>query len=190
LDPEEVSLLSRLQAGEEAAFKILFDRYYPALCVYARRLLGDLDKAREVVQGVFVKLYEHREKLPPITSLKSYLYRSVHNNCLNQVKQTQIYQSHHQQIYGLTPLVEEADELVRLELEEKIWQVVQGLPGQCRKIFQMNRFEDKKNQQIADELGLSIRTVETQISKALKILRRELADFLLLLLLLTTALFI
>ena len=184
----EEALLERLKAGEEAAFQNLFQTYYPLLCVQAKRLLGDLDQAKEVVQEVFVRLYEQREALPQLVSMKAYLYRSVRNACLNHLKQEQTHQLHHQQLFYHAAPAEETDPLVQLELEEKIWQAVQRLPEQCRRIFQMNRFGEKKNAQIAEELGLSIRTVETQISKALKILRRELADFLPLLLLVATAL--
>lgn len=182
MNPQEVTFTDRLRAGEEAAFQTLFVAYYPPLCVYAKRLLGDHDKAREVVQDVFVRCYEQRAGLPQLVSIKSYLYRAVRNACLNQLKQAQVHQLHHEHLLAGAAGEETTDHLVQLELEAKIWQVVQQLPEQCRKIFRMNRFEEKKNAQIARELGLSIRTVETQISKALKILRRELADFLPLLL--------
>ena len=177
-----MSLLDGLKAGDEAAFEQLFHRYYPALCVYAKRLLGDADEAKEVVQDTFVRLYERRQDVTPVTSLKSYLYRTVHNACLNHLKQAKVHQGHHFQLQRQGPSAEEGDVLELLELQEQIWQVVQRLPEQCRKIFQMSRFEQVKNPQIAQQLGLSVRTVETQISKALKILRRELADYLPLLL--------
>ena len=177
-------MIERLKAGEEAAFQSLFRAYYPSLCVYARRLTGDADEAREVVQDLFVRLYEHRQSLPAPGSLKSYLYAAVRNACLNRAKQAQTRHRHHQQILYAAPTGEDADALVQLELEEKIWRAVQELPEQCRKIFQMNRFGDKKNRQIAEELGISVRTVETQISKALRLLRAALSDFLPLLLLL------
>ncbi len=184
MNPQEAGLIERLKAGEEAAFQTLFRDYYPPLCVYAKRLTGDADGAREVVQDLFVRLYEGREELPALGSLKSYLYAAVRNACLNQLKQAQTRHQHHQRLLYQAPTGEDTDALVQLELEEKIWRAVQDLPEQCRKIFRMNRFEDKKNRQIAEELGISVRTVETQISKALRLLRGALSDFLPLLLLL------
>ncbi len=178
LNPQEAVLIERLKAGEEAAFQSLFRDYYPLLCVYAKRLTGDADGAREVVQDLFVRLYENRAALPTLGSLKSYLYAAVRNACLNQLKRDQTRSLHHQQLLYQAPAAVETQALEQLELEEKIWRAVRNLPGQCRKIFEMNRFEDKKNRQIADELGISVRTVETQISKALRLLRQELADFL------------
>ncbi len=153
--------------------------------MYAKRLTGDADAAREVVQDLFVRLYENRHALPAPGSLKSYLYAAVRNACRNQWKQAETRHRHHQQLLYQAPTGEDTDALVQLELEESIWRAVQDLPAQCRKIFQMNRFEDKKNRQIADELGISVRTVETQISKALRLLRGALSDFLPLLLLAT-----
>ena len=160
----------------------LLEAYYPLLCVYAKRMTGDHDKAKEVVQDIFVRCYEQRESLPRLVSVKSYLYRAVHNACLNQLKRARVHPLHHPHLPAGAPAGKATDPLVQLELEAHIWRAVQQLPGQCRRIFQMNRFEEKKNAQIAQELGLSIRTVETQISKALKILRREPAEFLPLLL--------
>lgn len=173
--------------GEEAAFEELFYQYYPLLCVNARRILVDEDQAKEIVQDVFVRFYEHRERLLPIDSLKAYLFKAVQNACLNQLKQQRIYRNHHQQLQNILPHADEIEPVLLLELEEKIWQAVQHLPDQCRRIFLMNRFDNKKNKDIAQELGLSIRTVETQISKALKILRETLSDYLPVLLLLTPA---
>jgi RNA polymerase sigma-70 factor (ECF subfamily) len=188
LNLQEANLVERLKAGEESAFQTLFEAHYLILCVYAKRIVGDADIAKEVVQVVFVRLYEHRQAIAPLRSIKAYLLTSVHNSCLNHLKQQHTYQMHHQYILQQTSTGEQADPLVELELEEKIYQVVQQLPEQCRRIFQMNRFEGKKNGKIATELGLSIRTVETQISKALKILRHQLADYLPMLLLLSVSL--
>ncbi|MFT2009157.1 RNA polymerase sigma-70 factor [Pontibacter sp. 13R65] len=184
VEQEEQELLIKIRLGEEAAFKKLFHTYYPSLCLYSQKLLGDLDKAREVVQDVFVRLYEQREALPAIASVKSYLYKSVHNACLNLLKQTAVHQDHQQQMLYLAPTSHSTDQLLQAELEARLGQAIQQLPEQCRRIFEMSRFDGKKNKHIAEELQLSVRTVETQISKALKILRTELADFFLLLLVL------
>lgn len=146
-----------------------------------------MDEARDIVQNVFVAIYDKRGMLPINTSIKSYLYKSVHHACINHLKQIKIHHHHHDHLKYQLPLSDNEDTMVMTELEEKIWATVQSLPEQCRKIFEMNRFEGKRNSEIAGILGISIRTVETQISKALKVLRENLINFLVTLLLLFTA---
>jgi len=144
-----------------------------------------MDEARDIVQNVLVGIYEKRNALEITTSIKAYLYKSVYHACLNALTQVQIHKDHHEQLKHQLSFTDDHDTMINAELEAKIWSAVQSLPGQCRKIFEMNRFEGMKNSEIAKVLGISIRTVETQISKALKILRDNLSDFLIPLLLLS-----
>ena len=187
MNPEESALVDRIKAGNLPAFENLFSAYYATLCIYARKIVGDMDEARDIVQNVFVAIYDKRDTLQINTSIKSYLYKSVYHASLNHVKQIKIHLRHHEHLKYQLPFSDNQDIMVTAELEEKIWTIVQNLPEQCRKIFEMNRFEGKKNSEIAGILGISIRTVETQISKALKILRENLINFLVTLLLLFTA---
>ena len=113
------------------------------------------------------------------TSLKSHLYQTVRNRCLNEIKRNQIRRDHHSGIF-IEKKNQEAyfdDKMQETELEAKIFSVVESLPKQCKRIFEMSRYEGISNQKIADKLDLSKRTVETQISKALKILRNSLKDY-------------
>jgi RNA polymerase sigma-70 factor (ECF subfamily) len=188
LNPEELALLNLIKAGNIPAFEKLFNTHYATLCIYARKMVGDLDEARDIVQNIFVALYDKRDALEINTSIKPYLYKSVYHACLNHLKQIKIHNIHHDHLKYQLPFSDDQDTMIKAELEGKIWMIVQSLPEQCRKIFEMNRFEGKKNSEIAEELGISIRTVETQISKALKILRENLIHFLVtLLLFITTA---
>lgn len=143
-----------------------------------------MDKARDVVQDVFVALYANKGMFQINTSLKSYLFKCVYNACLNNLKQQKVYAHHHEHLKKNTTHIDGHDAVLKTELEEKIRIAVESLPDQCRKIFKMNRYEGMKNSEIATELGISIRTVETQISKALTILRASLIDYLVLLLIL------
>ena len=172
------------KSGDTKAFEVLFKTYYPVLCIYAKKIVNDLDEARDIVQDVFVKIYDNRATMEINTSVKSYLYRSVHNACLNHLKRKNTHNNHNEYLKYQTRWSDNHDTMEQAELEEKIWNIIQGLPEQCRRIFTMNRFEDLKNKEIAEKLGISIRTVETQISKALKVLREHLADFLMTFLLL------
>ena len=176
---DDKKLLDGLKAGKEAAFEELFMTYYAQLVVFAQKLLGDEDLSREMVQDVFVMFYEKREVLNIHTSLKSHLYQTVRNRCLNEIKRNQIRREHHSGIF-IEKKNQEAyfdDKMQETELEAKIFSVVSSLPKQCKRIFEMSRYEGISNQEIADKLDLSKRTVETQISKALKILRSSLKDY-------------
>ena len=172
-------LLDGLKNGLESAYEELFMTYYAQLVVFANKILGDEDLSREMVQDVFVMFYEKREVLNIHTSLKSHLYQTVRNRCLNEIKRNQIRREHHAGIF-IDKKNEEAyfaDKLQETELEARIFAIVESLPKKCKRIFEMSRFDGMSNQQIADKLELSKRTVETQISKALKILREHLKDY-------------
>jgi RNA polymerase sigma-70 factor, ECF subfamily len=176
--PGDIEIINRIREGEVKVYENIFTEYYPMLCLFAKKMLGDIDKARDIVQDVFVTLYAGRNSLHINTSLKSYLFKCVYNACLNSLKQTKVYAHHHEYLKLNLPFSDDHDMVIKAELEDKIRITIESLPDECRKIFKMNRFEGKKNKEIADELNISIRTVETQISKALKVLRANLADFL------------
>ena len=154
-------------------------------------MIPDEDLARELVQDVFVSFYEKRKELNIHSSLKAHLYQSVKNRCLNQIKRNQIRRDHHANIF-IDKKNDEAfieDKLQETELETRIFNIVQTLPDQCRRIFEMSRFKGLTNQEIADKLKLSKRTVETQVSKALKVMRKHLSDYLTTIFWLSTILF-
>jgi len=176
--PDDIDFIVQIKRGDVKAYENIFTEYYGALCLFAKNMLGDMDKARDVVQEVFVTLYASCQTLQINTSLKSYLFKCVYNACLNSIKQQKVYAHHHEYLKQNLSFVDDHDMMVRAELEDKIRVTVEALPDQCRKIFRMNRYEGKKNSEIASELGISVRTVETQISKALKVLRANLTDFL------------
>jgi RNA polymerase sigma-70 factor (ECF subfamily) len=178
LIPDDIVITDQIRNGNVKAYEKVFHLYYGALCLFAKKIVGDMDKARDIVQEIFVKLYADRATLQINTSLKSYLFKSVYNACLNSVKQHKVYAIHHEHLKQHLPVSDDHDTIAAAELEEKIRTTVALLPDQCRRIFQMNRYEGKKNKEIAEALGISIRTVETQISKALTALRSSLTEFL------------
>jgi RNA polymerase sigma-70 factor (family 1) len=159
-------------------FEELFKQYYAPLVAYACRYVSNVDIAREIVQDFFVRFYEKRHTLTIGISVKSYLYRSIYNCCINYINQRNIQEKHLKNI-DLERGDEEnlEDEINTVELQYKIFEVIEELPAKCQRIFKMNRLEGLKNEEIAKQLNLSKRTVETQISKALKVLRKKLADF-------------
>lgn len=171
-------LIDRIKSGDVAVFERLFNAYYAPLCLYAGRMTGDPDKARDIVQDIFVNFYSNCKKLQINTSIRGYLFRTVHNACLNHIKQLKTHAFHHEYLKLHLQEWDDRDVMIRMELEQRIRLAIGDLPEQCREIFEMNRFEGKKNSDIARILGISVRTVETQISKALRILREHLKDYL------------
>ena len=173
-------ILLAIRQGNERVYETVFRKYYQALCNYANGILKDMDDAEEVVQSIFLKLWEQRQSTEINVSLKSYLYRAVHNTCLNRLKHLKIQDTYRQYVgkYLEDTFDSATDVMNKNELENRISEALEKLPEQCRVIFKMSRFEELKYQEIADKLGLSIKTIENQIGKALKIMRTELSDYL------------
>ncbi len=170
----ENTLITNLKLGKEAAYKELFFTYFEPLTLYAKKYLGDLDTAQDVVQEVFSYLFENRESLAITESLKSFLYKSVGNRSLNLLKHEGVKDRNHSLIKHNSSEAFEEDFMELSELEVRISKLIDTLPPECARIFRMSRMEQKSNQEIADALNISKRTVETQISKALKVLRTAL----------------
>ncbi len=176
---KQQDLLYKLSQGDADAFEQVFKLYYQPLVVFATKLVNDIDLARDFVQDVIVNFYEKRAEIEIHTSLKSHLYQSVRNRCFNHLKREQILRVHHTSIYTDNKDSEQLfhDIMEETELENRINQIINTLPKQCQRIFEMSRFNGKSNQEIADELSISKRTVETQISNALKKMRQKLSNY-------------
>lgn len=144
--------------------------------------MPDVDTSKEIVQEVFINLWNKRDSITSERSVKSYLYTSVKNRCFNWLRDHKKFRSHvldfeiedHDTIF-------ERDDLESQEIKKRIEDAMEKLPDRCREIFELSRFEDLKYREIAERLGLSVKTVEVQVSKALKILRVELKDLITLL---------
>lgn len=173
-------IFQSIKSGDEKALEMLFKEYYQPLCRYANSYLPDPDDAEEVVQGCFIKLWEKRENIQIQSSVKSYLYQIIRNACLNEIKHQKVKKNYGEMMtYEGTPQSESSDQsTLKDELEHKIAAALQSLPQQCRLIFTMSRFEELKYQEIADQLNLSIKTVENQMGKALKLMRTQLQEYL------------
>jgi RNA polymerase sigma-70 factor (ECF subfamily) len=138
--------------------------------------------AEEIVQNIFVKLWEKKEDISIRENVSGYLYRAVHNESLNYLRHQKVrvaYQSYAMRQHKQSEQERPAEKVVMSELEKRLAIALRELPEQCRTIFQLSRFEDLRYREIADKLGLSIKTVENQMGKALKLLRLKLVDFLL-----------
>jgi RNA polymerase sigma-70 factor (family 1) len=179
LNTDSHFLINRLRKGEEAAYEMLFKEYYKVLTIFANKYIKDIETSKELVQELFVHLYERRETLDINSSLKSYLFRSVHNRCINFINAQKIRDKYAEHVNYTNNIAQNSlEEEVNLsELENALYKAIAELPPKCQAIFKLNRFEGLSNVEIADKLTLSKRTVETQISKALKILRLKLEPY-------------
>jgi RNA polymerase sigma-70 factor, ECF subfamily len=184
VDLSEKQVLETIQSGNESAFEMIFKAYYQPLCRYAYSFLEDKEEAEEVVQSAFITVWEKRKSIDIQTSLKSYLYRMVRNGCLNVIKHEKVKQQHVAHEMAVTEVSYESvsQKVYATELEIKITEAMKALPDQCRLVFQLSRFEELKYQEIADQLKISVKTVENHMGKALKIMREQLKEYLPLLL--------
>ena len=160
-------------------FEQLFHTHYNELCSYANMFLNDLDAAEEIVQELFVKFWENKEKINISSSARSYLFRSVRNSCLNFIKHQKIeesYKKYNEEVRE-SESISVDDEYEGSELEIKIRKAIDQLPPERKKVFIMSRFEGLKYKEIAEKQGISIKTVENQMGKAIKFLRQELSDY-------------
>lgn len=172
----EQQLALNIKQGDIKSFELLFNTYCSNMLQYATTMLKDADDAEDIVQQVFVQLWAKRETIVVETSIKSYLYRAVHNSCLNKIKQQTVrnsYAADYQHV-GHSSVASVSQLLENKELASQIQHAMDELPEQCKRIFAMSRFEQLKYQQIADELGMNVKAVEHQMGKALKHLRNKL----------------
>lgn len=167
-------LFDEIRKGNEKVFNQAFEKYYPCLCFFTDKILRDFDLSRSVVQQVFVDLWIKRDKLH-VESLKSYLFQSVRNASLDILKHRKA-ELRYLSTLQKTDSLQYDDLLEEAELADKINRAIQHLPEKCREIFLLCRIEELKHAQIADQLNISVKTVEMQIGIALKKLRVELSE--------------
>lgn len=172
-----------MESDFDAAYKALFRKYYSGLLFYATRLVNDEEEAEDIVQDVFVDLWKRKETVEMGEQIQSFLYRAVYTHALNVLKHRKVeenycaameaidqrraafYQPDHNDVIA---------HIENKELRNEIRQAIGQLPDKCREVFKLSYLHDMKNQEIADVLGLSVRTVEAHLYKALKFLRKRL----------------
>lgn len=158
-------------------FESVFRSYYEQLAAFAFQYVPNTDLAEEIVQEVFSNLWAKSEGITIKTSIKSYLYGSVRNACLNHLKHLKVQKQHQEYEMQKSDFVE-IDFLELDELQQKIDEALSKLPTKCREIFELSRFEEMKYKEIATELNISIKTVESQMGRALKVMRDSLGKYL------------
>lgn len=177
---ENLVLLNRLKKGDKTSFTLLFTKYYKDLVNFSFSYTNDIQESEELVQDVFVRIWENRQSLQITTSLKSYLLKSVQNRCIDLIRHRNIQKKYRISILEDPVLFETSTDhyVLHSELEIRLNDALQMIAEEYSKPFRMSRFEGLKYDVIAEELKVSVRTVEVRIAKALQLLREELKDFL------------
>ncbi len=179
LDPQDAAWLAALRQDDEGALRRLFDRYYPALLGDVYRLIPDEDTCQDLAQDVFVELWRKRAELDIRTSLRAYLRRAALNRAINFIKSRRRYVLDGDDDRARQAADTSGQDIDRKadqdQLEAALHVAVDGLPEKCRLVFSLSRFEQLSHRQIAEQLGISVKTIENQITKALRLLREALA---------------
>lgn len=173
-DKELIQLIAQ---GDKGAFKTFFNSYYKSMLVTAIRLLKDENIAKDVTQDVFLQIWKNRSSLNIKTSIIAYLKKATINRSLNQIKSRKNFTSEEVLIQVESTQVSASEQLEASELEGIIKQKLDNLPPKCRLIFVLRRIEGLRVKEIAEKLDISPKTVENQITKALRILQKAIAPF-------------
>lgn len=172
----DLLLLKKIREGDIKTFEDIFRRYYSPLLFFSVSITGRIDVAEEIIQDLFYVLWKERENLQIIRSLKGYLYGAVRNRSLQYCEHRRITENYKESVCALGIEITDLDPQENLEykeLEEIVKKTMEKMPDRRLRIFKMHRFESRKYLEIAELLSLSVKTVEAEISKALKALRKE-----------------
>jgi len=174
----DTEITGRIRQGDIGQFESLFRSSYVSLVRYAKTLIKDYDTAEEIVQDLFFRLWQDKEKIKIESSLNGYLFRSVHNKCLHYIEHTRVVDRHAVEMsFRQSDSPENPSDILQYkELQAKIAGILEKLPERCGQIFCMSRFEGLKYNEIAEKLSVSVKTVEANMGRALKEFRKELAE--------------
>lgn len=178
--------LTLFKKGDEHTFELIFEKYYERIVGFCIQFIPDREEAKNVAQQSFIKLWLHRDDVMSINGIGAFLYTAAKTECLNFLRHEKYKLAYQKNALQKREnlLNQEVlksfrfDKLEYQELEEMIQSALDKLPEKCRQVFMKSRFEYKKNHEIAEELGIAVKSVEGNITRALKFLRKELQDIL------------
>lgn len=174
---DHIFLIEALNKGDRRAFKYLYSNYYNELCTYVNSLSHDADLAEDIVQNVMINIWNMKPHININTSVKSYLYKSVYHHFIDayRKKQKELNYVDHMKAKALTYFIDEKSEVIEKKI--KIVQLeIEKLPTKCREAFLLNKVNGLKYKDVADELGITVKTVEAHVHKALVRIRKSLDD--------------
>jgi RNA polymerase sigma-70 factor (ECF subfamily) len=173
---DERALLDRLKTGDQAAFDAIFRAHYAHLVTFGQGLLRDRSAAEDIAQEVLLELWRRREGIAIHESLRAYLLRAVRNRSLNQIRHANVERRAEPQLMGEESIsAAGASQIVAGELRTALTAAVAELSPACREVFELSRGQGLRYAEIASTLGISVKTVESQMGKALRHLRLRLA---------------
>ncbi len=171
---DNADLIRSLKKGNENAYAYLIETYNHRLCLYAKSLMNDIPLSEDIVQNVFIKVWEKRNNLNVDFPIKSYLYKSVYNTCINEYKKNQsVTALERKYIEGLDRIVDDKDEDALEKLIGLVKEAIQELPPKCKEIFLLSKKEGLTNIEISEYLNLSKNTIERQINIAFSKIRKN-----------------
>lgn len=177
-------LFNQIKSGDQKALEVLFAIYFPRLNDFARNVVKDDVISQDIVQDIFVKVWENRAKIESI-NIEAYLFRLVRNRCIDNIKHLKVVNnrmqeiqisSRYEELYRIDFVGNEPYVLIEQELKFKIEETVRNLPERCREVFVLSRMDGLKNREIADKLNISIKNVERHLSRALQDFRKNLSE--------------
>ena len=172
-------ILQQLQTDDQAILKSLFQLHYPSVCRSIQRLVRDKATTEDLAQDVFIKFWEKRKQLNITSSVAAYLHRMGTNEAISYLRRKKIFESEEVLEQNITNEHDSAEaQLLQSELQKNVTAAINSLPPKCRAIFQLSRFEELTYREIAEQLGISIKTVENQMGKALRVMRVKLRGYL------------
>lgn len=172
-------ILAILELVVDRDFDKIYNEYRLRLCLYAYRLVNSIDDAQDIVQTVFLNIYEKDKTLAHISSFKPYVYRAVHNACLNFIKKEKLNVAHDIETHPEIYISEDEDYLLKRIEDELLWellQAVEALPSRSKIIFKMSYVQKLSEKEIAKNLKISVNTVKSQKQRAKKLLREQLKN--------------
>ena len=172
-------ILNQLRSDDQSVLKSLFQEHYKSVCRSIYRLVKDKAAVEDIAQDVFIKFWEKRHKLNITSSVAAYLHRMGTNEAISYLRRKKHFESEDVIEYSVpNQLYTAEDEMLQSELQQNITTAINSLPPKCRAIFQLSRFEELSNKEIAAKLDISVKTVENQMGKALRVLRGKLRGYL------------
>lgn len=177
MDMDEIrsdEIFGAIRRRDHSVFKQLFESYFKKMTFFAEYFLMDRDEAEDVAQEVFVELWNKAPELADISNLKSYLFVQVRNRCLNKLKHLHVEDHYKEWLLEAQAYAEIPEVEIDQELLQRVYDVIEELPDQSRLIFKSCVLEGKKYKDVAEELGISVNTVNTQMKRAYKYIRTRL----------------
>ncbi len=177
-------LFDQIKSGDQKALELLFSIYFPRLNDFARNVAKDDVISQDIVQEVFVKVWEKKAEIENV-NLEAYLFRLVRNRCIDYIKHLKVVNnrmqeiqisSKYEELYRIDFIGNEPYVLIEQELKQKIEKTIQSLPDRCREVFILSRLNGLKNKEIAEKLNINIKNVERHLSRAMQSFRENLSE--------------